>query len=131
MLENPKELPLPPILLKLVEFENEDLVQGSLQLLNKLYSSDINLFQRAAQAQLLITEMSKDFYAKIEESLYSLRESLNPKLSLLLQGAQTDPPSDGMHSLELMDLTRSCWLPGEVEGYEPHQQNQSIIYNFG
>ena len=120
-----------PILLNLAKYDDQDLVQGSFQLLNKLYSFDMNLFQRAVQAQLLITKKSKNLYAMINDLLHSLRKSLNPKISPLSESAQRDSAATSSGKFPLRDLTKSCWLEGEAEGYEPHQQNQRIIYNFG
>ena len=122
---------LVPILLNLAKYDDEGLVQGSFQLLNKLYSCDMNLFQRAVQAQLLITEKSKSLYAMINDLLHSLRKSLNPKTSSLSENAQKVSATTSGGKFPLRVLTKSCWLEGEAEGYEPHQQNQRIIYNFG
>ena len=129
---------LTPILLDLANYEDEDLVQGSLQLLDKLYSSELNLFQRALQAQLLITEESKELHAEINCLLHSLKQYLNPKVSLHSKSASQSLTSDEeamspviIKESPLKKLTDKCWLQGEVEGFEPHQQNQSIIYNFG
>lgn len=131
-----------PILLDLAKYEDEDLVQSSIQLLNKLYSSELSLFRRAVQAQLLIEEKSRNLHKRINDSQYSLRLYLNPKVIQHFQ-----PSSKGLmpHQstlypevevdielpISLKKLTDMCWLPGEAEGFEPHQQNQKIIYNFG
>lgn len=134
---------LVPILLDLAKYEDEDLVQGSIQLLNKLYSSELSLFRRAVQAQLLIEEKSRNLHEYINESQYSLRLYLNPKVvqhsqpsskGLMPHQSTLNPEVEVGMELPispLKELTDKCWLPGEAEGFEPHQQNQNIIYNFG
>ena len=110
--------------------------RGSLQLLDKLYSSELHLFQRAFQAQLLITKESKELHAEINRLLHSLKQYLNPKVRLQLDSNGSSSDQEAMTldinvESPLKKLTNKCWLEGEVKGFEPHQQNQSIIYNFG
>ena len=133
-----KQSELDRILLDLAKYEDEDLIQGSFQLLNKLYSSDSNLFKRAVQAQLLITEESKDLHAEINRLLPSLRVYLNPKCLQSQISTQhscqvaTSPEIQLRERLPLKCLTDKCWLlEGKMEGFEPHHQNQKIIFNFG
>lgn len=118
---------LASILLDLAMYGNDDLVQGSLQLLDKIFSSELHLFQRAVQAQLLIAEESVTLYQHIESQLHSLRQYLNPKRHLCSQLASQLPNKES----PLKELIQKCWVEGEVIGFEPHQQNQKIIYNFG
>lgn len=130
-----KQSELDRILLDLAMYEDEDLVQGSFQLLNKLYSSDTNLFKRAVQAQLLITDESKVLHAEINRLLPSLGKSLNPKCvqsqisTRCANSCQvaTSPEIQSRDRFPLKGLTDKCWL---LEGFEPHQQNQRIIFNF-
>ena len=117
-----KQEELVPILLDLAMYENDDLVQGSLQLLDKIFSSELHLFRRAVQAQLLLTKESERLYKNISDHLHLLRQYLNPKI---LQYSESTPQSP------LKKLTEKCWLADEAVGFEPHQQNQKIIYNFG
>ena len=135
---------LVPVLLDLAKYEDEDLVQDSIQLLNKLYSSDINLFKRAVQAQIL-TENSQPVHDKISGLLCSLKKYLDPRLTLGSHSSENTASSDEQDltvekertvvtehemAFPLRVLTAYCWLD-EAEGFEPHQQNQKIIYNFG
>ena len=125
---------LVPILLDLSKYDDEDLVQGSIQLLNKLYSSDINLFKRAVQAQIL-TEKSRSIHETISKLQWSLRKYLDHRVNIISDSTD-DSDSEEAKSVEtgsspLKKLTDKCWLDGEAEGFEPHQQNQKIIFNFG
>ena len=128
---------LAPILLDLAAYKNEDLVQGSFQLLDKLFSSELHIFQRAVQAQLLITKDSETLYEDINKLLHSLRKYLNPKTCLCSQVASQNSEESMLPTMvksegcPLKKLTEKCWLEGEAKGFEPHQQNQLIIYNFG
>ena len=51
--------PFHEILLDMSRYESDELVQGSLHLLNRCYSSEISLFESALQTQLLLTEESQ------------------------------------------------------------------------
>lgn len=119
---------LPGILLNLAQYEDEELVQSALQMLDKFYTLENNLFSSAMQAELLITETSVTLYNIIEQRiLSSLRDYLDWK-NVVVGGGHC---SDVSERSPLQELTMYCWLQGEVEGCEPHQQNQKIIYNFG
>ena len=131
-----KQDQLAPILFDLAMYENDDLVQGSFQLLDKIFSSELQLFQRAVQAQLLLTKESETLYQDIYDHLHLLRQYLNPKICLYSQSTPEHPTESMIvrrkdPELFLKELTEKCWLVGEVIGFEPHQQNQKIIYNFG
>ena len=128
-----KQDELAPILFDLAMYKNDDLVQGSFQLLDKIFSSELHLFQRAVQAQLLLTEESKWLYKDISDDLYLLRQYLNPKICQSTSNQPTESMTVGRKDPEslLKELTEKCWLVGEAIGFEPHQQNQKIIYNFG
>ena len=131
-----KQDELAPILFDLAMYENDDLVQGSFQLLDKIFSSELQLFQRAVQAQLLLTVKSGRLYQDIYDHLHLLRQYLNPKIC---QYSQSTPEqlTESMIARRkdsetlLKELIEKCWLVGEAIGFEPHQQNQKIIYNFG
>ena len=133
-----KEDELVPILLDLAMYENDDLVQGSLQLLDKIFSSELHLFQGAVQAELLVTAQSEKLYENINDHLHLLRQYLNPKIRLYSQSTPQQPMESSIVLVKsedsespLKELTKKCWLEGEAIGFEPHQQNQKIIYNFG
>lgn len=109
----------------MAQYEDDDLIQGSLQLLDKYYIAETDLFVKANQTELLVTKQSIKFCNKIESSiLSSLRDYLNMKDCNLHHSVFS-----GYSPLQ--ELTQKCWLDGEVVGTEPHQQNQKIIYNFG
>jgi hypothetical protein len=115
---------LPKILLSLAQHDDEELIQSSLQLLDKSHTLEATLFASATQAMLLITRKSVALYNIIEERLLSdLQDCLNWKNIMAGDGHPGNGP--------LLELSRWCWLEGEVEGCEPHQENQKIIYNFG
>ena len=132
---------LPGIFLDLTNYEDNDLIQGSLQLLDKYYTTEEKLLSSAYQTQLLTTDESISLYNLIETVvLSSLRELLDVKnvmdssRSLIhfsggVGGGGGGSGSDGISALDM--LTRKCWIQGEVIGSEPHQQNQKIVYNFG
>ena len=125
-----KQDQLAPILFDLAMYKNDDLVQSSFQLLDKIFSSELHLFQRAVQAQLLLTVESGNLYKYISKHLYELRQYLNPKIC---QSTPMESMTVGRKDPKslLKELTEKCWLVGEAIGFEPHQQNQKIIYNFG
>ena len=133
-----KQEELVRILLDLAMYKKDDLVQGSLQLLDKIFSSELHLFRRAVQAQLLLTKESERLYTNISDDLHLLRQYLNPKI---LQYSESTPqqPTESLTKMvksvdsesPLKKLTEKCWLADEAVGFEPHQQNQKIIYNFG
>ena len=131
-----KQDQLAPILFDLAMYKNDDLVQGSFQLLDKIFSSELQLFQRAVQAQLLLTVESGRLYQDIYDHLHSIRQYLNPKIYLYSQSTP-EHPTESMtvrrkySGSPLKELTEKCWLADEAIGFEPHQQNQKIIYNFG
>ena len=118
---------LPRILLDLVNYQDDDLIQGSLQLLDKYFSSESDLFRSANQTVLLISEKSVQFYTCLEDTVLSdLREYLDMKN--VMDSVRGEALS---RSSPLEQLTQKCWLEGGVVGCEPHHQNQIIIYNFG
>lgn len=127
-----KQDQLAPILFDLAMYENDDLVQGSFQLLDKIFSSELQLFQRAVQAQLLLTVKSGRLYQHIYDHLHLLRQYLNPKICQYSQSTPEQPTESMIERRTLLKgLIEKCWLVGEAIGFEPHQQNQKIIYNFG
>ena len=109
-----------------MRYEDDDLIQGSLQLLDKYYTSEATIFQGAGQVELLVTRESVELFNNIEKSILSdLREYLDMKNVM----GSFQMPISGNSPLEV--LTRKCWIQGDVTNCEPHQQNQKIIYNFG
>ncbi len=112
--------PFPDILLDLSRYDSDELVQGSLHLLNRFFSSEISLFDKAIQTQLLVTQQSKTVFKDIEEQLPILRRYMS-----------VDVGEDERAQLIriLRTFTGMCSLEGEEQ--EPNQQNQKILYNFG
>ena len=108
------------ILLDLSRYECDELVQGSLHLLNRLYSSEINMFRKAIQTELLVAQDSKKVFGVVEEELPVMRRLMSIDLG-----------SDQRKQLVviLQKFTDMCILEGD-ETY-PHQQNQKILYNYG
>ena len=120
-----KQDQLASILFDLAMYENDDLVQGSFQLLDKIFSSELQLFQRAVQAQLLLTVESGRLYRNINDHLHLLRQYLNPKTHLFSQSTQKSTESLIMtvkrkdSESPLKELTEKCWLVGEAIGLNP------------
>ncbi len=117
--------------------EDEVLIEGSLQLLDKYFSSELNIFHRAGRLQLLITEKSTELHREIISRRHLLKQYLNPKVTSHSQISQSSMSNHESMDLDtksepfLVELTRKCWLEGEVEGYEPCRENQRMIYKFG
>ena len=111
---------LPEILLDIANYEAKGLVQTSLLLLDRYYTSASSIFQKALRSQLLNTTESQTLYDRISESLL-------PILPAYFTTSYTDSPE--MSPIE--ELMHQCWLKDEVEGFEPHQINQNIILSFG
>lgn len=114
----------PDIMLELAQYDDKDLFQYSLQMLDKFYTLETSLLSSATQTELLITEKSARLYNDIERQLLSsLREFLDWKNVM-----------GGLHHAGLSPLQKlslQCWLDEEEDGCEAHHQNQKIIYNFG
>lgn len=112
--------------------EDEALIEGSIQLLDKHFSSELNIFHRAGRSQLLITEESTELHREIINRRHLLKQYLNPKVNLHSQASQSSMSNHEKDSEPfLKKLTRKCWLEEEVEGYEPCRENQRMIYKFG
>ena len=67
----------PEILIDLSKYQNEKLVLGSMHLLNRFYSAEVTLFEKAIQTQLLVTDESRRVFAEIEKLLPPLRHHLS------------------------------------------------------
>ena len=112
---------LPSVLLDLANYKYDELVQRSLLLLDRYYTSQTDIFQKALQTQLLKTVESSELYNTIEGLLL--------KVTLFLRsGSSTEAMQEPS---PVKELTKYCWLENEVEGFEPHQINQNIILSFG
>ncbi len=105
-----KDEGLPSILLDIANYEAPNLVQYSLLLLDRYYSTESSIFQKALESRLLQTKESTDLYDLISD--------------------RKEVDIDGVKIPPVLDMAKSCWLKGEM-GYEPHQINQNIILSFG
>ena len=110
----------PEILIDLSKYQNEKLVLGSMHLLNRFYSAEVTLFEKAIQTQLLVTDESRRVFAEIEKLLPSLRHHLSID-------AGESQRVEIIHTLNT--FTKMCSLQEDEE--QPHQQNQNILYNYG
>ena len=108
------------ILLDLANYSSDTLVQSSLHLLNRLYSSEVTLFSKAIQTQLLVTDRSKQVFQEIGKDLPTLRRYLSIEIGNKERGEIIDI---------LEKFTAMCVL--DEEESEPHTQNQKILYNYG
>lgn len=111
---------LPSLLLDLANYRYSDLIQRSLLLLDRYYTSQTDIFQKALYAQLLKTSESI--------KLYNTIEGLFLRLVMFLRAGSVGHVPE---SSPVKELTKYCWLEEEVEGFEPHQINQNIILSFG
>ena len=110
---------LPEILLDLMQYQNNDLVQYSLLLLDRHFTSRSGILQKALQLQLLQNQDSVAVYNNVE--------SLLVYVATYLSSGENSSAS----SSPLEVLIKFCWLEDEALGYEPHQINQKIILSFG
>ena len=106
------------MLLDLAHYESPDLIQHSLLLLDRYYTAESDIFQKATKSQLLQTDQSAIIYNKV----------VGGDLIAYLRTGSGDVHN---FSYPIEELTNNCWLEGEVEGFEPHQINQNIILSFG
>ena len=110
----------PEILIDLSKYQSEKLVLGSMHLLNRFYSAEVTLFEKAIQTQLLVTDESQRVFAEIEKLLPPLRHHLSVD-------AGESQRVEIIHTLNR--FTKMCSLQEDEE--QPHQQNQNILYNYG
>lgn len=110
----------PEILIDLSKYQSEKLVLGSMHLLNRFYSAEVTLFEKAIQTQLLVTDESRRVFAEIEKLLPPLRHHLSVD-------AGESQRVEIIHTLNT--FTKMCSLQEDEE--QPHQQNQNILYNYG
>ena len=123
--EDPKNLnstdkSFPEILIDLSKYQSEKLVLGSMHLLNQFHSAEVTLFEKAIQAQLLVTDESRRVFAEIEKLLPRLRHHLSID-------AGESQRVEIIHTLNT--FAKMCSLQEDEE--QPHQQNQNILYNYG
>ncbi|XP_070173522.1 inositol 1,4,5-trisphosphate-gated calcium channel ITPR3-like [Littorina saxatilis] len=124
-----REYDIVEILMDLSNYDYDEMVRKSMQLLNRYYSSHRTLFTRAVQAQVrehkcgrpdqvLITDTSVEVSVKLHCVLPRLRRLATAKLT----SEQAEELCNILDQLVVM-----CQLDGDSA--EPHVMNQSILYN--
>lgn len=114
---------LPQILLELASCNSDELIQHSLLLLDRYFTSQSDIFEKALQAKLLLTPQSVELHNTLERLFLDLTAYLNTGSEQGSKGKRKSSP--------VKQLIKYCWLEDEVEGFEPHQINQNIILSFG
>ena len=105
---------LPNILLDLANYQDNCILQQSLLLLGRHYSTTTEVFQYSSEVHLMITDESVAVYDKINKLQSELRDYLQGNIQATA-------------AIEI--LTDLCYLTDDVG--EPHQINQKIITSFG
>ncbi|GFO23772.1 inositol 1,4,5-trisphosphate receptor type 3-like isoform x9 [Plakobranchus ocellatus] len=108
------------ILMDLCKYKYDQMIVKSLDILNKLYSSQMDMFQLATQAQVLLTNDSARVHREVQRSLPTLRRLARSKLNDQQVALITDV---------LDELCEFCHLP-KAES-EPHPMNQNIMISHG
>ena len=85
----------------------------------RYYSSEMTLFEKATQTQLLIATKSREVFDDISELLPELRRYMS---------VDVDDDGRGRIIRILRTFTKMCHLEDEDEA---HPQNQKILYNYG
>ena len=111
---------LPEVLMDLVQYHSDRLIQKGLLVLDQYYSFYGDLFDIALSIQLLLTTESLEVYDHIK--------NMQDQLDQFLSAGYTDEYIPAAKSA-LTSLTRLCYIEGEVD--EPNPINQKIIMNFG
>ena len=120
--ENPDFLdhPFPEILLDIANYKDNELIQNSLYLLSRYFSSETSLFQKAIQTQLLVTAKSENVFEEVEKLLPTLRRYLSIDVKA----------KERAEIVRILTrFSEMCCLEGSAG--EPHPQNQKILYNYG
>lgn len=105
---------LPDVLLDLTKYQHDSILQRSLLLLNRHYSTDTEIFNTAAHIHLLLTEESVAVYEAVDIVQSQLRDYLH---------------GYGEDTTVVQTLIDLCYLKNDVR--EPHEINQTIILTFG
>nr|XP_022341730.1 inositol 1,4,5-trisphosphate receptor type 2-like isoform X3 [Crassostrea virginica] len=108
------------VLLDLSEYKYDRVVTKSLDILNKLYSSQEDMFKLADRAQILLTHDSARVHREVQRSLPVLRRLAKQKLN--------DQQVQLMSEI-LDELAEFCHLPKYPK--EPHFMNQNIMISHG
>ncbi|XP_046366515.2 inositol 1,4,5-trisphosphate receptor type 3-like isoform X5 [Haliotis rufescens] len=108
------------VLLDLSNYKSDKMVVKSLDILNKMYSSQNDMFKLAQRAQVLLTHDSARVHREVQRSLPTLRRLSRAKLN----DQQVKLMSD-----VLDELAEFCHLPKTPD--EPHHMNQNIMISHG
>lgn len=108
------------ILFDLSRYDYSFIVSKSMQLLNRFYSVQSDIFRLAIQAQVILTQPSREFHSQVNLQVSIIRR-------LTAGYVETD------EAVELIDILRSfgdnCVLADEPS--RPHRANQDILLNSG
>ena len=110
----------PDILIDLSKYQSDKLVLGSMHLLNRFYSAEVTLFEKAIQTQLLVTDESQRVFAEIGKRLPRLRHHLS---------VDVGKKEMGEIICTLNKFSHMCSL--QHDDQQAHKQNQNILYNYG
>ena len=110
----------PDILIDLSKYQSDKLVLGSMHLLNRFYSAEVTLFEKAIQTQLLVTDESQRVFAEIGKRLPRLRHHLS---------VDVGKKEMGEIIFTLNKFSHMCSL--QHDDQQAHKQNQNILYNYG
>ncbi|XP_041375271.1 inositol 1,4,5-trisphosphate receptor type 1-like [Gigantopelta aegis] len=108
------------ILLDLSNYKYDKMVVKSLDILNKMYSSQNDMFKLANEAQVLLSHDSARVHREVQRSLPTLRRLAHAKLNEQQVQLMCDV---------LDELAEFCHLPKTPE--EPHHMNQNIMISHG
>ncbi|KAK3085572.1 hypothetical protein FSP39_005468 [Pinctada imbricata] len=108
------------VLMDLSEYKYDRMVTKSLDILNKLYSSQSDMFRLADRAQILLSHDSARVHREVQRSLPVLRRLAKQKLN--------DQQVQLMSEI-LDELAEFCHLPKFPD--EPHFMNQNIMISHG
>ncbi|RUS68559.1 hypothetical protein EGW08_023679, partial [Elysia chlorotica] len=108
------------ILMDLCKYKYDQMIVKSLDILSKLYSSQMDMFQLAGHAQVLLTNDSARVHREVQRALPTLRRLARSKLNDQQVALITDV---------LDELCEFCHLP-KTE-LEPHPMNQNIMISHG
>lgn len=108
------------ILMDLINYKYDKMVIKSLDIMNKMYSSQSDMFKFSLKTQVLLTNDSARVHREVQRSLPTLRRMSKAKLS--------------EQQVEIMcqildELAEFCHLPKTPE--EPHHMNQNIMISHG
>ncbi|PVD21456.1 hypothetical protein C0Q70_19629 [Pomacea canaliculata] len=108
------------VLMDLSNYKYDKMVVKSLDILNKMYSSQHDMFRLANNAQVLLTHDSARVHREVQRSLPTLRRLARAKLN---------DQQVALMSEVLDELCEFCHLPKTPD--EPHHMNQNIMISHG